>query len=181
MAHDSLKRMTTSVALLIWGRIWAYHSTKSLFLWSIIVGIRPLGLYFVCSGPLCSPPRRLSHTGSYVRPSSCRTISTFLYDQSSDILVRKNFQGIQIYSPAIGPNVVGIQSELLSVGHNYDVVSGDPEAGDLFGPRACLLYSELLARSIWTRCTTDDTMTFSAYKTERVLYCEGCNRGFKYK
>lgn len=32
-----------------------HQTTKSLFLWSINVGMRPFGLNLVCSGALCSP------------------------------------------------------------------------------------------------------------------------------
>lgn len=31
-----------------------HQTTKSLFLWSISVGMRPFGLNWVCSGALCS-------------------------------------------------------------------------------------------------------------------------------
>ena len=55
-----------------------YHTVKSLFRWSTMAGMRPLGLIFKYSGPLCSCWPKSRYTGSYVNPSSSRTMATFL-------------------------------------------------------------------------------------------------------
>jgi len=55
-----------------------YQTVKSLLWWSMMAGMRPLGLIFKNSGPFCSFLLRSRYTDSYVNPSSSRTMATFL-------------------------------------------------------------------------------------------------------
>ena len=56
----------------------AYQMTKSLLPWSMRVGMRPLGLYFVYSGLFCSCFPKSRYFDSNSSPSSARTKATFL-------------------------------------------------------------------------------------------------------
>ena len=102
IAFDSLKQKQRERKESAQGTA-AHQTTKSLFLWSIKAGIRPFGLYLVKDSALCSPAWKSKYLLSYVKPSSSRTIATFLrgnkcLSSDGDTIVQK----LETYQP-LGP------------------------------------------------------------------------------
>ena len=63
----------------------AHQITYPLLEWSMSVGTRPLGLYFVYSGLLCSSFAKSRYLDSKVKPSSARVKAAFLQTQLSSV------------------------------------------------------------------------------------------------